>query len=148
MNTRSEYLASAGNARSAGGFTLVEVLLSSGIAAIIMVSLVSVMMLAQRGLAEGAAVSDSAFKSDRAIQMIVQDINLATSITEHTDKAITLQVPDRNGNGTSETIRYAWSGIGGDPLTKQVNGGTPGVVAEKIYQLKLTYLNKTLTAAQ
>jgi len=147
MNTRSEHLACSGNPRSAGGFTLVEVLLSAGVAAIIMVAVVSVMMLAQRGLADGAAVSDSAFKSDRATQMIVQDINLATAITEHTDKAITLQVPDRNGNGTSETIRYVWSGVGGDPLTRQVNGGTPGVVAEKIYQLKLTYQTKTLTAA-
>jgi type II secretory pathway component PulJ len=134
-----------GVGRRQAGFTLAEVLLSVGITAVIALAMTSVMVMAQRGLAGGSAAGDCASKADRAMQMILQDVNLATSIPERTDKAITVVVPDRNGDGNSETIRYNWSGTAGDPLTRQINGGTAAVLAENVYQLRLTYLTRTLS---
>jgi prepilin-type N-terminal cleavage/methylation domain-containing protein len=126
------------------GFTLVEVVLSLAVSSLIMLGVVSTMLVAQHGLAASAAMSDSASQTDRAIQMITLDVSLATAITERTDKAITLVVPDRTGDGQPETIRYAWSGTAGDPLTRQYNGGAPAILADKVYQFHMTYLLQTL----
>jgi type II secretory pathway component PulJ len=126
------------------GFTLIEAVLSLMITAVIGLSLTGVMVMAQKALASGAAEADSAHKADRAMQMILMDINLATSMPERTATAITVVVPDRNGNGQPETIRYAWSGTAGAPLTRQINGGTATTLAENVYQLNFNYLTKTL----
>lgn len=129
------------------GFTLLEALLSCFIVAIIMGAIVSTMVIAQRGLAAGSLSSNVTSQTARAMQMITLDVGLATAITERTDKAITLVVPDRDNSGQSETIRYAWSGTAGAPLTYQYNNGSAIVLVEKVYQFKLTYLFKTLKPA-
>lgn len=43
-----------------------------------------------------------------------------------------------------ETIRYAWSGTPGDPLTRQVDGGLAAVIAEDVQNLDLGYLLKSV----
>jgi type II secretory pathway pseudopilin PulG len=133
--------------RRRGGFTLIEAVLSVAITAVIGLSLTGVMVMAQKALAGGIAETDTAYKTDRAMQMILMDINLATSMPERTAHAITVVVPDRDGGGQSETIRYAWDGVAGDPLTRQYNGGTVTTLAENIYQFNFSYLTKTLTAS-
>ena len=127
------------------GFTLIEAVLSVAITAVIGLSLTGVMVMAQKALASGSAEADQAHKADRAMQMILMDINLATSMPERTAHAITVVVPDRDGAGQSETIRYAWDGVAGDPLTRQYNGGTATTLAENVYQCNFTYLTKTLS---
>lgn len=126
------------------GFTLIEAVLSVAITAVIGLSLTGVMVMAQKALAGGIAEADTAYKADRAMQMILMDINLATSMPERTATAITVVVPDRDGTGP-ETIRYAWDGVAGHSLTRQYNGGTATTLAENIYQLNFNYLTKTLT---
>ncbi len=126
------------------GFTLIEAVLSVAITAVIGLSLTGVMVMAQRALAGGAAEADQAYKADRAIQMMLVDINLATSMPARSATSITLVVPARNGDSNPETIIYSWDGVAGDPLTRQYNGGTVTTLAENIYQLNFTYLTKTL----
>lgn len=127
------------------GFTLVEAVLSVAITAMIGLSLTGVMVLAQKALAGGAAEADQAHKADRALQMILTDINLATSMPERTATAITVVVPDRDGSGQPETIRYAWAGTAGAPLTRQLNGGDVVTLAENVHNLNFNYLTKTLS---
>jgi type II secretory pathway component PulJ len=118
-------------------------LLSIGIIAILLTATVSTLFVAQRAVASGADSADRTSQESWAMQMITMDVSLATAFTEHTDRAITMTVPDRTGDGQPETIRYAWSGTPGDPLTRQVNGGTAVVLANNVYQLRLTYLTRT-----
>ena len=126
-------------------FTLLEVMLSTAIVAVLLGGVVGAMFVAQRGLAGSTAAADSLSVESRATQMITQDVGLATSITERTGLAVTVVVPDRNSDGQSETIRYAWSGVQGDPLTRQCNGGPPATIAPNVCQFNLTYLLKTLS---
>ena len=126
------------------GATLIEVLLSISITSVLLAATVSMLFVAQRAVASGADAADRLAQESRAMQMITTDLSLATAFAERTDKAVTMTVPDRNGDGQSETIRYAWSGVGGDPLTRQVNGGTAVVLVPGVYQFRLTYLLKTL----
>jgi type II secretory pathway pseudopilin PulG len=126
------------------GFTLIETILSVAITAVIGLSLTGIMVMAQRALAGGLAEADQAYKADRAMQMILADINLATSMPARSATSITLVVPPRNGDTQSETIIYSWDGVAGDPLTRQYNGGTATTLVENVYQLNFNYLTKTL----
>lgn len=140
----ASHMENASRRRYQRGFTLVEAVLSVAITAVIGLSLTGVMVMAQRALASGTAEADQAHKADRALQMMLTDINLATSMPEHTATAITVVVPDRDGGGQPETVRYAWAGAG-QPLTRQLNGGAATTLAENVYNLNFTYLTKTLS---
>lgn len=127
-------------------FTLLEVMLSTVITGIIMLAMVGAMRVCGIGLAEAAVVSNTASQTDRAIQMITQDLAVATSITESTATAVTMVVPSRDGDAQPETIRYSWGAAAGNDLKRTYNGGTPVTVASNVYQFELTYLRKTLPA--
>jgi hypothetical protein len=58
---------------------------------------------------------------------------------------IEFSVADRDGDEVPETIRYAWSGTGGTPLTRQYNGGTVVSILTDVRQFSLTYNLKTIS---
>jgi Tfp pilus assembly protein PilW len=128
-----------------GGFTLIEAVLGTAIAVIILAGIVGVMFIAYQGLSSGADKADRMSRQSRAIQMITLDLSLATALSEQSAEAVTLVVPDRNGDGQPETIRYYWSGTPGDPLTRQVNGSPAAVIAEDVTLFSLTYLLRAVS---
>ena len=75
---------------------------------------------------------------------VMTDIHYALDFSERQPNAVTFTVPDRNGDSLPETIRYAWSGISGDPLTYEQNGGPPATIAEDVQQFNLDYLERTM----
>jgi hypothetical protein len=125
--------------RARSGYTLIEAVLGTAVAVIILAGVVGVMFLAYSGLSSGADKADTMSRQSRAIQTITLDLSLATALSEQSATAVTVVVPDRNGDGQPETIRYAWSGTPGDPLTRQVNGVAPAVMAEDVHLFNLTY---------
>lgn len=128
----------------APGFTLIEVILSTGIMAIIMTAMMSVMLLTSRTVNSGDGVTGRTAQAQDVVGLIAADMSLAEQFTERTDRAVTFTVPDRDADGDLETIRYAWSGAAGDPLTRQYNGGTVVDVAENVHQFNLAWILKTV----
>ena len=122
------------------GFTLIEVVMSLAIVGTLMVGMVSAMMITSRSIRTEDTPLSKASRSTKALDDVVADLNIALAFTERTDKAVTFTVPDRNGDGDCETIRYAWSGTVGDPLTREYNGADPVIVADDVHQFDLSYL--------
>jgi len=131
-------------ATTAPGFTLIEVILSTGIMAIIMTAMMSVMLLTSRTVNSGGGISGRTAEAQDIVSQIAADLSLAEQFTERTDRAVTFTVPDRDADGDLETIRYAWSGAAGDPLTRQYNGGTVVDVAKNVHQFDLAWMLKTV----
>lgn len=122
-----------------GGFTLAEIIVSVMIISIVMVALSSAIMLASKALPDSAGGSSALAAAGRALDNVVADIRLALSVSESTSTSLTFTVQDQNGDGLSETIRYAWSGVAGAPLTRQFNGGAAVEVAQGVQDFDLTY---------
>ena len=137
-----------GRRRLRAGFTLVEVVVSTVIVGIVMTAVVSVMLIACRGIGVGAHRAEAVGDATEALQQIILDLGLARTFTERTATAATFTVPDRNGDGQAETIRYAWSGTPGDALTRQCNGGAAVVIARDVHRFNLEYLLKTVTSEE
>ncbi len=78
--------------------------------------------LAARGEAQTAAAI--------ALQRLRSELSMAITVTELTSTAITVTHPDITGDSIDDTIRYAWSGSAGHPITREFNGGTPTSVLD------------------
>ena len=126
--------------RRPAGFSLMEVLLSTTILGIIFGVMGSVMLLARRNMAIGAVASDEISGGNAVARQISTELAVATTVTERTANSITFTVPDRNGDASPETIRYAWSGVAGAPLTRSYNGSTAVTVAQNVYYFNLDYI--------
>ena len=126
------------------GFTLAEMVVSAVIMSILAVGISSAVLVSVRAVeTQDSQVLRTLGAADVSNQMSMEMAS-AVDFTEAAPNAVTFDVPDRYGDGTTETIRYSWSGVAGDPLTRQVNGGTATTLAENIYQLNFNYLTKTL----
>lgn len=119
--------------------TLVEVLASVAITAILLTAIGSGILLVTRSAAATGSDTGTS-KTDEVMFRIASDLKLAMNFTERTDTAVTFTVPDRTGNRSPETLRYAWSGLPGDPLTLEYNSRPPVTIAENVHRFSLSYL--------
>lgn len=105
-------------------FTLIEVVTSLAISSILLVAIGSAMVLAGRAMpasdGPGAAVLSTAAVMDK----IAAELQYAIQFCDRTNRSIEFTIPDRDGDGQAESIRYTWSGVAGAPLFRRYNGGT------------------------
>ncbi len=128
------------------GFSLLETVVSLGSAAILTVSLGASLVVASRGLDLNTAPDGQRVDAARLAREVAQDLQQATRFTERTATATTFLVPDRDADGDPESIRYAWSGSAGAPLTYSLNGGLSVNLASGVQSLNLTYNAQSMTA--
>ena len=128
--------------RRRSGFSLVEVVISSAIAAVVLVALQSTVVIASKAL---PSKSLSATPPDilRALSQLNDDLRFATQITAATSISITMIVPDRDADAAPETITYEWNGKAGAPLTRTLNGNKPDEVCAAVESFALAYDTRT-----
>jgi prepilin-type N-terminal cleavage/methylation domain-containing protein len=129
-----------------GGFTLMELLLSAAILAVLSVAMGSAVMIASRAIGHRSPDSSAArsVSAAEAVEQIRSDLRTAMSFTERQPRAVTFTVPDRDGDGVKETIRYAWAGASGAPLMRVYNGSPPETLAQDVRAFDLSYLLQSL----
>src|SRR2546425_414614 len=103
-------------------FTLVEAVLSLIITSILCLAIGSALTVASRALPQNDSPASAGLTGAFAIEQLSSDLIAALCIAERSATTLAFTVPDRNGDGSPERIRYAWSGTIGDPLTREYNG--------------------------
>ncbi|MBS0197534.1 MAG: prepilin-type N-terminal cleavage/methylation domain-containing protein [Planctomycetes bacterium] len=111
------------------GFTLVEMVISMAILAIVLIGGQSAVMMATATARRTARDASAATSTAVAEAMLSADLADATSVTTATGTQITVAVPDRTGDGVSDTVTYSWSGAAGAPIVRTVNGTATNVMA-------------------
>jgi hypothetical protein len=78
---------------------------------------------------------------------LASELFAAQTITFRSATVVEFTVADRNvpPDNIPETIRYAWSGIAGQPLTRQYNNGVAGAVLDNVYQFDLRYDTQSIS---
>ena len=127
-----------------GGFTLLELVVASTSAAVLMGGLASSLYIAGQSLGLSTGSLAKTHSSQRALSMLHADLQSALTFNELTATTVSMTVPDRNGDSVPETIRYAWSGVTGEPLTQQYNGGTPSTIAAEVQSFSLSWLTRLM----
>lgn len=119
------------NARHAqSGFTLLELVVSLAILAVILGGVASALTLAT------SALPDDAWRAREATQaqlrVFQQDMRDAVFVRELTSTAIECTVPDRDADGLPEVIRYEWQDSGSKSLVRTVNGASTVLLTEMV----------------
>ncbi len=128
-------------------YTLIEMIVASTASSVLLV-----------GMATSIVISSSAFDtSDGEIHQsiaagqhadeIMTEMRYATRFHERTANTVAFNVPDRDGDGSEETLRYSWSGVAGEPLTKEFNGSSAAVLIPNVQALNFTYMTRTIASS-
>lgn len=132
--------------KSRGGFTLIELSVSLVSSVLLMAGLTSAIYISSQTLDMDSSTSRQSVIASEVLGDMTADLALARSFSERTATAVTFEVPDRDGDLHPETIRYAWSGTPGDPLTYQYNGGTAITIATDVQSLELAAFTRSIVA--
>ena len=119
------------------GFTLTELLIASASAAVLMAGLSSALYISGSVLQAEQNTAARSLEAAEVIADLVRDLRHAQSFSERGRTVVTFTVADRTGDNLPETIRYAWSGTAGDPLTYQCNGGLIESIASDVQAFDL-----------
>ncbi|QDV74270.1 hypothetical protein [Botrimarina mediterranea] len=104
-------------------YTLLELMIALGSASVLMAGLSSALFIAAQGLNLDQGASASRGRADAVMGRVLADARTATRFRSVTPTAIELDVADRTGDSAADRLRYEWSGVVGDPLTRTLNGG-------------------------
>jgi hypothetical protein len=127
------------------GYTLLEMVISTGAATVLLGGLMSTIVVANRAWSPDLKPAIKTEASSLTRQLSI-DLRSALAFTDRTATAATFTVPDRDSDGQPEVLRYAWSGTSGDPLTVSLNGGTAQVVVADVQTFNMDYLLRSVTA--
>jgi hypothetical protein len=121
-----------------------EATVSMAAASILVVGVGSTVYVASRGTSEGDR-SSPVVNGSIAIEQIAAELQYAVNFSERSPTAVEFTVADRDGDASSETIRYEWSGEAGDPLVRSYNGVAQSLV-EDVHAFDLGFRLQTVTA--
>ena len=124
------------------GYTLMELLVSVAIMTVLMGAMGVSVLMAVGSIDRGAEAGRQMSETNEALDEIVTELTQALSFIERTEHAVSFVVPDRDGDGLRDTIRYSWSGVAGDPVMREYNGQRPVPLAEDVHHFNLTYVLK------
>lgn len=126
------------------GLTLLELVVSLASSIVLVAGLVGSLYIANQAL-DGSARARQSLTASTVLRDLMADVSEAKSIVEQTERAITFTVPDRNGDGAPETIRYEWLPDEPlKPLTYQYNGGALLNIATDVRAFNLSALTREL----
>jgi len=127
------------SSRRRRGLTLIEVVVAVAMFTIIALALESALMLATKAIPDARSANTSFLAAAKVHDQIASELFYAQTVTELGANAITFTVADRDNDGAPETIRYAWTGVAGDPLVRTYNGGSKINVLDDVREFSLTY---------
>ena len=115
---------------------------------VLLMGMGSAVMIATRSIDTGGGHLAETLTSREIVDEITRDLHFATSFITRTDTEVVFTVPDRDGIGGGEVIKYIWLGTPGGPpgpLRRRYNNGTPVTLADDVTNFNLSYLYRTLT---
>ncbi len=137
------------------GFTLLEVIISSLLLTIVVSAASALLFVTARAVPAGDDPVLGATETLRAMDMLASELAFATSLNLAGPAEVEFIIRDRDGDGADDVIRYAWSGIAGDPWTRTLAGRQSENIVRSLQALTITYeistngthmLGATLTA--
>lgn len=115
------------------------------IMAIVLGGMTSSIIIASYVVDDGKDPATKTADAAEVLTDITAELGWALQFRELTNTAVTFTVPDRDGDGLPETIRYAWSGQAGEALTRDYNGEGEEDVIKEVDRFALASLKRTLT---
>ncbi len=134
-----------GRRHRAAGFTLAELVVAVTITAILMGAMTSAVFIASRAVPPANDPVVATLAAGSELDALADDLRYATVFAVLQPHVVQFTVPDRTGDGAPEDIRYEWSGVPGEPLRRQMNGGAWADVVASVQSLAFSYNTKAVS---
>lgn len=121
------------------GFTLIELVVSMSLVAVLLGGTASAIVLASRAIPADDDPLRAGLNAAYAAEQMADELLVAQSIVQRSPTLVEFTVADRDGDTAAETIRFEWSGTPGDPLTRQYNNGSLRSIAADVGELSLGF---------
>ena len=134
--------------QSRSGMTMLELVVSIPTATVligVMAMCVTVMM---RARSQDDMLFDRTYNLSKALNQMASDMKLATSHVSSSASHLEFVVPDRNGDGLPEQMRYEWggtSGVNANSILWKYNTSPLSILFEDVGQFSLQ-MNHTVAA--
>lgn len=125
-------------------FTLLELIVALLASSMLLVGLASALFITMQATQPDLGGHESCYQTSEAVVELASELRFAQTFSERTDTSVEFTVADRTGDTNADTIRWEWSGIAGDPLTRQINGGIAANVLQDVHEFKLSYLIRAI----
>lgn len=125
--------------RRSRAFTLAETLIAVAVTSIIMVAVGSAVVIASRTMPDQDSPAALAIDAGSALEQLGLELQYAIHLPVYESRRITFTLADRNDDGSPERVSWAWSGIAGDPLTRQYNDGLAVPMLKDVKNFAFTY---------
>lgn len=100
--------------------------MAMAVSALVLGSLVSLIFVVARATPSNASGAVSQLAAHAGLDLLATDIATATAYTLADSDSLVLTLPDRDGNGQPDSVRYDWSGSPGAPLLRQFRPSPDG----------------------
>ena len=130
------------------GFTLIELVMSMAIGAILLGGMGSAILISSHALPGSNTTTDAILRTADVVEQMAGELHCAVTFKQRTATLVEFTVPDRDGDLAPETILYTWTGTPGDPLKRQYNAGTMVIVAEGVQEFDLGYTKTSVTTTE
>jgi type II secretory pathway pseudopilin PulG len=128
---------------SRAGATLLELVVSTAVAALLLTGMVSAITITSRAIPPANGVQAANRNAARAVDQLAAELGCAMTLIKAKSTEIEFTVADRDGNTPNpEKIRYSWAGSG-KPLVRQYNDGAAVNVVDSAINFALTYETKS-----
>lgn len=126
------------------GQTLIELVVSMTLSTMLMLGLGSCLFIVSSAFDGSTDAVQTSLAAEVQADMMV-DLNQATEIAARSADSITFSVPDRNNDGSDESITYAWAGLPAAELHYSLNGSLPVTVLNDVQGFQLSYVDRTMS---
>ncbi len=131
--------ARTGGTRRDSAFTLIELVTSLAISAILLVSIASAIVISSKALPGGDTAASQIVSGARAADLILSELRFALHVSEIKPKSVRFTIPDRDGDGRPEVVCYEWSGVAGAPLKRTYNASLTTNLIDSVQSLAFDY---------
>ena len=134
-----------------GGFSLAEVVVGTGVLAMFMMATPLAIRMATKAVPDGKNTASATMTASRVMELMASDIAFATSVnaSPYDSNNLSFTVPDRNGDGLSETVYYSCAtppaGTIPQPaagimwLTRQYNSSAATTLLNNVLEFNFNY---------
>lgn len=125
--------------RCARAFTLIELLISTGVVGVLMGAVGGVIVLSVRAIPANQEGTQGALEAAGVLARLTGELRMASTVNSGTATMIDFTLPDRNGDGADEQVRYEWHGADDGTITRTLNGGDAQIIATGIAAFDMCY---------
>jgi len=124
------------------GFTLIEAIMAMAVTAVLLTGMAVALRMTISATDMGDDGNARAASASAATFQISAEMSSATAVSAFTPNDILLTLPDRNADGSPETVEYTWSGTPGDPIKRAYNGSTPTAFINSVQSVATSLVDR------